>query len=137
VKYNPNGPGRRNCFYCKTAFSWDDPESDAYPTREHKQPKSKGGSNHGGNVTLACKRCNGEKGDMTVVEFRKYMEVTKGFATRTMRQICWKKHLGQWSPRIVDPARWPKGWNNLISEEDLGLDAEGATVSGEGMTDAG
>ena len=85
--------GRRHCFYCKCSFNWDDPESEFYPTREHKQPRSKGGKN-GHNLVLACKPCNNEKGNMTLAEFREYLEVTKGCHSRRARQDRWRKHLG-------------------------------------------
>ncbi|SRR6266702_3858748 len=102
---------RRNCFYCQCAFNTSDPTSDAYPTREHKQPKSRGGARTGSNVTRACKRCNNEKGDMTVKEYREYLEVTKGIAGRTMRQIHWRKH------RAAQLLQRPAGWSKLVIED--------------------
>ncbi len=84
---------RRNCAYCRTTFNWDDPQSEFYPTWDHKIPKSKGGGK-GTNLVLACRRCNQEKGSMSVVEFREYLEVTRGCAGFVQRYLRWKKHTG-------------------------------------------
>ena len=86
--------GRTSCYYCRCSFDWDDPRSEFAPTREHKQPRSKGGRNHGGNVVLACYRCNQEKGAMTLAEFREYLDVTKGCSGPVARRLRWKKHKG-------------------------------------------
>lgn len=93
--------GRRNCYYCQGSLDWDGPPSDLSPTREHRQPKSKGGAKGGANNVLACHGCNNEKGNMTEAQFYEYREVTKGVKHRTGRMLRWKKHLGQ--KRIADP----------------------------------
>src|SRR5690349_9355734 len=82
---------RTNCFYCHTTFNWDDPESDFYPTWDHKIPKSKGGGK-GFNLVMACRQCNTEKGTMSVAEFVEYLEVTKGCVGKVQRMIRWQKH---------------------------------------------
>lgn len=94
--------GRARCYYCQCAFNWDDPDSDFYPTREHKQPKSKGGSNRNGNVVYACKPCNNEKGNMTLREYREYLEVTKGCQSIVARRERWKRHIDQAPPNSED-----------------------------------
>lgn len=86
--------GRARCFYCLCSFDWDDRSSEYYPTREHKQPRSKGGKDGNGNVVLACRRCNNEKGNMTLSEYREYLEVTKGCTGRVARKLRWRKHIG-------------------------------------------
>lgn len=86
--------GRTQCYYCKCPFNWDDPTSEYYPTREHKQPRSKGGRNGHGNVVLACSRCNNEKGAMTLRQYMEYREVTKGCRGLVARKLRWKKHTG-------------------------------------------
>lgn len=104
-KHKPNrhiSRGRRRCYYCQCAFDWDDPSSEFYPTKEHKQPRSKGGKN-GQNIVLACRPCNNEKGDMTVREFREYLEVTKGCRGRVARGIRWRKHIGTFKPAYPIP----------------------------------
>lgn len=41
---------------------------------EHKLPRSRGGKDNLENLGLACSPCDGEKGDMTVEEYRAYLE---------------------------------------------------------------
>lgn len=89
---------QEQCFYCRCVFNWENPSSDFYPTRDHKLPKSKGGTNDPRNIVLACRPCNTEKADMTVAEFREYLEVTKGIRGQVMRQITWQKHKGTFKP---------------------------------------
>jgi 5-methylcytosine-specific restriction endonuclease McrA len=88
---------RAHCFYCRTTFNWDDPQSEFYPTWDHKIPKSKGGGK-GRNLVLACRRCNQEKADMSVADFVEYLDVTKGCVSTAQRTIRWRKHMGfQWN----------------------------------------
>ena len=97
-KPNPRvSRGRRSCYYCSCLFNWDDPTSDYYPSREHKQPKSRGGK-WKGNVVLACRRCNNEKGDLTVEEYKEFLEVTKGCRTMREKRERWRKHTGRFFP---------------------------------------
>jgi hypothetical protein len=93
---------RRNCFYCSSSFDWDNPQSEFYPTWDHKVPKSKGGG-AGQNLVMACKRCNQEKGSMSVKEYREYLEVTKGCVGAVQRSIRWQKHIGTFKPAYPIP----------------------------------
>lgn len=93
---------RMTCFYCQTTFNWDDPDSEFYPTWDHKIPKSKGGG-RGLNLVMACKRCNQEKGAMSVAEFREYLEVTRGCVGQVQRSIRWAKHRGTFTPAYPIP----------------------------------
>ena len=52
------------CVYCGE----DDPRTF---TLDHVIPQSKGGKNSWDNLVTACKRCNGEKADLTLEEFGK------------------------------------------------------------------
>jgi hypothetical protein len=90
------------CRYCRTTFNWDDPQSDFYPTWDHKVPKSKGGGK-GDNLVLACKRCNQEKGQMSVAEFMEYLDVTTGCVSAVQRSIRWQKHIGTFMPAYPIP----------------------------------
>lgn len=65
------------CYYCGRQMH--DPylrplprdlDPELRPTREHKIPRSRGGSNHDDNVVIACKGCNQAKGALTEDEFR-------------------------------------------------------------------
>lgn len=65
------GPRRRNllaedphCHYCNCEVDENNSSID------HKQPRSKGGDNSEYNTVLACKHCNGLKGDLTYEEYQ-------------------------------------------------------------------
>lgn len=67
--YQNNG----KCYYCiqpVEAFSLTHPR---YPTRDHKIPKARGGSNANENKVLCCFACNRTKSDMTEPEFRHFV----------------------------------------------------------------
>lgn len=53
------------CFYCRTVTKYEK------WTIDHKQPKSRGGSNGTANKVGACWSCNNRKGNLTEAEFRK------------------------------------------------------------------
>ena len=52
------------CPYCLQQF----PLTEA--TRDHKQPKSRGGKTDDENVVLCCSKCNHEKGALNVEEYK-------------------------------------------------------------------
>lgn len=89
---DPATRAKLRCAYCRCTLVWDDPNSEHYATKDHKVPRAKGGK-HGRNVTLACRRCNDEKGDMSVAEFREYLDVTAGSPGRRARQLAWQAHI--------------------------------------------
>lgn len=55
------------CHYCRVEIS----ESSSWHL-EHKQPRTKGGTDEMSNLAVSCARCNLEKGDMTEAEFFGY-----------------------------------------------------------------
>ena len=76
-----------SCWYCgvQLAMSKDmifNPRSKAFfspdgmetPTRDHQNPRSRGGSNRNHNLVLACQTCNLAKRAMTVAEYRTKLE---------------------------------------------------------------
>jgi 5-methylcytosine-specific restriction endonuclease McrA len=81
-----------SCFYCSSAFVWDDPLSPRYPTRDHKVAKSRGGKGKR-NIVWACSQCNNEKADMTTDQFIEYLTVTRGLHTRRERLVRWRDHM--------------------------------------------
>lgn len=60
----------RECYYCGVECDLGARQPDPVaPTIEHRVPRSRGGGNCGGNVVLACYRCNSEKRDLTEDEY--------------------------------------------------------------------
>lgn len=57
------------CFYCGERPGWQ---------REHRIPKSRGGSNDKSNIARSCATCNNRKGTMTVEEYRAALERRTG-----------------------------------------------------------
>lgn len=58
------------CFYCLREFTtWDDFGTD------HKIPKSKGGTNDIENLVLACRKCNGLKGNYLIEDWKKIITI--------------------------------------------------------------
>ena len=81
-----NQQGRR-CWYCSKRFPLgaQDRENPKAKTGksawrryhfhiEHREPVSRGGSNAGYNIVLACRRCNLDKSTMTEPEFRSKLQ---------------------------------------------------------------
>lgn len=61
------------CFYCKTPVTfWDRAGLD------HMTPLVKGGTNELSNFALACSKCNGEKHNKTVNEYRQWL-IERGY----------------------------------------------------------
>jgi HNH endonuclease len=58
------------CEYCERRVFRDlDPNAPAFATVEHRIPLSRGGLDVRDNVSIACRRCNSEKGSLTYDEF--------------------------------------------------------------------
>lgn len=60
------------CYYCGCPMDDYNPKSPRARTLDHKQPKSRGGKGRPNKVP-ACRSCNGEKGNMTVAEYRAWI----------------------------------------------------------------
>jgi 5-methylcytosine-specific restriction endonuclease McrA len=58
--------GARGCAYCGRKANQLKPRESM--TRDHVFPKSRGGTDTWDNSVMACSKCNGAKGDKTVVE---------------------------------------------------------------------
>lgn len=62
------------CFYCRRKLWKPSPDGDGilpnkYATIDHLLPLSRGGTDAGANIVLACFNCNGSKSDKTVDEW--------------------------------------------------------------------
>lgn len=62
------------CFYCGHTLLLDVCHRDEqwFATIDHKNPRSRGGSNNISNLCLACRYCNNAKGDLTLEQWRDY-----------------------------------------------------------------
>ena len=58
------------CPFCSEAMQLGAPSE---PTFEHLQPTSRGGAFRGRNRIVVCARCNADKGDLTLAEFRRVL----------------------------------------------------------------
>jgi 5-methylcytosine-specific restriction endonuclease McrA len=57
----------KHCFYCKREITLNQ------SSRDHAQPKSRGGGDNLENLRLCCKECNSLKQDMTEKEYMSYL----------------------------------------------------------------
>lgn len=63
--------GYRRCAYCPRVLRRNE------MTADHIKPRSLGGYDKWRNIAPACAKCNSEKGNTTVEEFRKLKEKTR------------------------------------------------------------
>ena len=63
------------CFYCGA------PKETTQMTLDHLVPRCLGGDKSPENVVPACRKCNIEKGGMTVEEYRAHLEAKRGAGT--------------------------------------------------------
>lgn len=67
----------KQCPYCGVQMSRDSLR--LMPSRDHRIPRSRGGTHTPSNITICCRGCNEDKGSLTVEE---YMAVRAGLASR-------------------------------------------------------
>lgn len=68
------------CPYCQRTMNLSNGRHASHaPSRDHKVPISRGGTNDSENVEICCRRCNEQKGQLTPEEFR---AVRAGLASR-------------------------------------------------------
>lgn len=67
---------RKTCGYCGVTLV-ETPNDAAQRTREHLTPTSRGGDSGRTNVMDACARCNKDKGNLTVEEYRAVLAVRR------------------------------------------------------------
>jgi 5-methylcytosine-specific restriction endonuclease McrA len=65
-------PRLRQCFYCGRKLSR------LKATKDHMQPRSKGGTDAPRNIVDACKRCNCEKGCLSLNDFKAVLALRQG-----------------------------------------------------------
>jgi hypothetical protein len=59
-----------SCFYCGCDIGGTSNRHRRRRTRDHLQPVCRGGLSHENNLVWCCLDCNGEKGNLTLEEFR-------------------------------------------------------------------
>lgn len=57
------------CYFCGITLTKTGANAPSSATRDHLTPKSRGGDNSRANVVPCCRRCNGDKGNMTEAEY--------------------------------------------------------------------
>ena len=67
-----NNNGVLRCIYCHRKLT-ERKLTEETATLEHKQPISRGGTNNKDNLAIACKRCNYQKCNKTVEEFKDFL----------------------------------------------------------------
>lgn len=82
----------RKCFYC---------EAENIPLEiEHTHPKSRGGSDSVSNLTIACNKCNQEKGNFTPEEW-----LNKIKSRRSKRYLLIKKNIPKLKSALIKPLK--------------------------------
>lgn len=77
------------CWYCGSHVTT------ATCTLEHIMTKSRGGTSHANNTVMACKRCNGQKADMTLEEYRAFKGLWDSDAVIFKpTQVAWMREHG-------------------------------------------
>jgi 5-methylcytosine-specific restriction endonuclease McrA len=85
-------PSGEKCFYCGLEMGSD-------RTRDHKQPKSRGGGGHGdGNIVHCHRSCNQHKGTMTLEEYRAVKAFTVGLDASQFKFPGESHHPGKRGP---------------------------------------
>lgn len=67
-----------NCFYCGVLTQARRANQPDTKTRDHLTPSSRGGSSDAGNIVVACRKCNGDKGGLTLDEYRAVISLRFG-----------------------------------------------------------
>lgn len=71
------------CYYCGAHLLKPHPEKHSADQRkrwytiDHATPRSRGGGSDLDNLLPSCSFCNGEKGDMTIAEYRVYLTMRR------------------------------------------------------------
>jgi len=65
---------RRSCHYCGVGLTKRGTKEPRSATVDHIIPKSRGGNSSPINTVMCCRRCNGEKGNFTGVEYRAWIK---------------------------------------------------------------
>lgn len=101
------------CFYCGIRLIRTGGKGKAARTKDHKQPRSRGGSWQSTNIVLACWPCNIEKGKLTVDEYRAVLAFRRGllkvgkemfrFAGEQSKFVAERSGVHQviWEPKFI------------------------------------
>lgn len=81
-RWNPRPPRNKRtgrCFYCGVQMV--ERHKQLRPTRDHVIPKSRGGQNSVGNKVWCCNRCNTDKRNLMLAEYRLIIAARRGIET--------------------------------------------------------
>lgn len=88
-----------HCYYCGVEFLAKSGNGDRCRSRDHLTPTSRGGQNEPANIVYACRRCNGDKGSLTLEEYRAVISLRFGTAA-----IFWGEGHRSIAVPAVEPA---------------------------------
>jgi HNH endonuclease len=102
------------CWFCGVRTELADvssPDGITHATLEHLIPKTRAGLNHESNLVTSCKRCNSQKKNRTVEEYRIYLRSL----SPTGQAICHLSLAAALLPGIAPAV------NKIIAELEAGL----------------
>lgn len=85
------------CYYCGKKLIRER-KSPRFLTRDHLQPRSRGGHSEHANLVLSCRHCNNEKGNKTLKEYRKQVAEKRGVAETEVK--FWAETTHWPAPRL-------------------------------------
>jgi 5-methylcytosine-specific restriction endonuclease McrA len=80
------------CFYCGNALGGVSNARQRKRTRDHLQPIARGGSSTTANLVWCCVDCNGEKGNLTLEEYRLIVAHREGVIGNCDYKFSGEKH---------------------------------------------
>lgn len=100
LTFQLNG-GKHLCKYCKLQFY------NQKMTMDHMYPQDMGGPTITNNLLPSCQNCNGEKSDMTLEEYKEYLELKKeGKEKAFLKNVRVKKEKMRHNKEYKIPKEW-------------------------------
>ncbi len=97
----------RMTFYCPYCGVDLDGSDGIFSTKDHIVPRSRGGGNRASNLVKACPRCNGDKGNKTLLEWLWILERDGNARARWIRRFlkCKKRKRVLDAMRVMNPCQ--------------------------------
>lgn len=99
----------RKCYYCNNMLNEED------VTLDHLYPVSTGGISIPENLRISCNDCNTHKGDLTEMEYMKYLEIEKNGEKKETRKFRKRKELEKEKLKYTKGFDMPQEWITLFS----------------------